>query len=265
MNEVIGQFETGQIDAVIMAVLLGLARLQAFFYASPFFGSRGIPRTVRLALIMALSMFAAPVSAQVFLDQPDIRAMFFTLALKELVIGFFLGMLTWLPLRGFELTGVILDTQRGSTIAQDFDVIFNAQTTPTSIFLSQVFNGFFFASGGFLVVQTMLFNSFDFWPLTAPLPQIEENAVRVFLKFGGQLFFTAVALALPIVAFNLLADIAIAYLAKTAPTLNALTFGMPVKSLINIIMLIFYIDVAYPKVFLMFQTGLVMLDEIFGS
>ncbi len=257
-------FDISQIDSFLMAALLCFARMQAFFYASPFFGARGMTRTVRLGLITALAAFSAPATAEIFIEQPELSANFLPFIFKEIVIGFFLGILTWLPLRGFELTGVILDTQRGSTIAQDLDVIFDAQTTPTAIFLAQIFSGFFFAAGGFLVVQTLLFDSMDFWPVTTLLPDISETGILLFLQFAGTLFFTAAAVSLPIVAFMLLADVAIAFLAKTAPTLNALTFGMPVKSAIVMIMLIFYIDIAYPKVFSMFQNGLKLLERIFA-
>jgi type III secretory pathway component EscT len=52
-------------------------------------------------------------------------------------------------------------------------------------------------------------------------------------------------------------------LAKSAPTLNALTFGMPVKSAILLIMLLFYIEIAFPHVFEMFQFGINALSELF--
>jgi len=63
----------------------------------------------------------------------------------------------------------------------------------------------------------------------------------------------------------LLADIAIALIARSAPTLNALTFGMPVKSGILLIMLVFYIDIAYPTVMDSFSRALQLTEQVLGD
>ncbi|MEL6426668.1 MAG: flagellar biosynthetic protein FliR, partial [Pseudomonadota bacterium] len=67
-----------------------------------------------------------PATFEAFQANPDLTDAFFGLIVKELVIGFLLGVLVWMPSRGVELTGVLLDTQRGGTTAQDYDVIFGA-------------------------------------------------------------------------------------------------------------------------------------------
>ena len=255
--------EVGRLNSLIMALLLIFARMQAFFSASPFFGGKALTRTLRGGLILGIAGFSAPTTAEVFLADTSLADIYLVLAIKELIIGYLLGFMTWLPMRGMEFTGVILDTQRGSMQAMDFDVIFNAQTTPTAIFLSQIFSGYFFAAGGFLIVQTLLFESLQVWPPQLPLPAISERGLFVFLKFGGALFLVAFVLSLPICGFMLLADITIAFLAKSAPTLNALTLGMPVKSAIMLIMLLFYIQIAFPHIFEIFQYGISALSDVF--
>jgi type III secretion protein SpaR/YscT/HrcT len=249
----------------VMAVVLVGARVLAFLSASPFFSRRALSRTVRVGLMLALSMLLVPQVFTALEADPSLADTFVALVFKEIVIGLVLGVMMWLPVRGLEFAGIFLDTQRGSTNAQDFDVVFNDQSTPTAIFLSQLFSGFFFASGGFLLAQMVLFDSVNLWPVTEPLPPFKDDAAFVLMRFAGVLFFTAIVFALPIAGFMFMADIAIAFVARAAPTLNALVFGMPVKSAILLIMLFLYVDLAFPKLMETFQDTLSIMEALFRT
>ncbi len=246
----------------IMALTLVGARIQAFLYLSPFFNSKAMMRTVRLGFVLALSILLVPhVFEDIQADQ-SVADRFLPLIMKEFLLGMVLGMIVWMPIRGLELTGVILDTQRGSTQAQGLDVVFGAQTTPTSIFLLQIFSGFFFAIGGFRMVQIILFSAAESWPFTATLPPLSDGATYLFIEFAGVLFFSAFVFALPISGLMVLADIVIAFVARSAPTLNALTFGMPVKSALLVVMLFFYMDIAFPRLINSLGEALAVLEEV---
>lgn len=82
------------------------------------------------------------------------------------------------------------------------------------------------------------------------------------VELTGVLFFSAIVVAIPIAALMMLADIIIAFLARSAPTLNALTFGMPVKSFIMCIMLFFYLDIAYPRLIAQLEGALEQVQRI---
>jgi type III secretion protein T len=249
---------------IVSQTLVG-ARILAFLAVSPFFGRAAMGRTVRIGLMIAMSILVVPDVFLQFRAAPEAAGSIVPLLLKEIVIGLVLGMIVWLPVRGIEMAGVLFDTQRGSTTAQDMDVIFNAQTTPTAILLSQLFSGFFFASGGFLMAQLLIYDSYQIWPAVEFLPPLDREAFFLFGRFAGILIFSSVVFALPIVGFMLLADIAITFLARSAPTLNALTFGMPVKSAILLIMLGLYIDIAFPAVMDSFASALAMTKAVFSN
>lgn len=250
---------------IFVGYTLVMARFSGFFVVSPFFSRRAMTRMVRLGVIAALSfVYAPPVIVQVQQADPGLGGQFQLLAAKELMIGYLLGVLCWLPLRGMELAGVLLDTQRGSTQAMDYDVIFAAQTTPTAIFMSQLFSGYFFAAGGYLLVVEMLARSFETWSPLAAFPTVGDDAVMLFIRFSGALFFVAVGIVLPISGFMLIADIVIAYLARSAQTLNALTFGMPVKSAIMLAFMPLYLPILYPKILAALSQSLEFLSRVFA-
>lgn len=243
-----GVVDVNDAGIMLMSVALVLTRMLAFSYMSPFFGNKSMSRTVRVGFLLALSIVVAPPVFEQFKLDSTLQDRFLLLMVKEVIIGLVLGALVWMPIYGLELAGVLLDTQRGSTMAQDFNVIFNSpQATPTAILLSQIFSGFFFAVGGLLLVETILFESMNIWPPSEPLPPLQDDIAILFGNFAGSLLLTAVVFVLPISGFMLVADIGIAFAARAAPSLNALTLGMPVKSAVMIFMLYFYIEIAFPR------------------
>ncbi|WP_011579460.1 MULTISPECIES: flagellar biosynthetic protein FliR [Chelativorans] len=253
---------------LLLAFLLSMTRLSGFFAISPFFSRKSMPRIVRFGTMAAMSFpivssLAAEVGTEIA-RQGGALPSYPVLIVKELALGLFLGTLVWLPIRGLELAGVILDTQRGSTQAEDYDVVFSAQTTPTAIFLSQLFAGFFFAAGGFLMVMTIFYQSIAIWPPMDLLPAFTRETLLLFVRFAGMVYFTALVLVLPISGFMLLSDICIAFLARSAPSLNALTLGMPVKSAVLLVMLIFYIALLYPKLWETVAGSLVLMQQVLG-
>ncbi len=260
------QSDNRELLDMLLAFLLSIARLTGFVGVSPFFSRRSMPSMVRFSVITAMSFSIVPGLAvhigTAVAERGGAFPSYPLMILKELVLGLFLGVLTWLPVRGLELAGVILDTQRGSTQAEDFDVIFSAQTTPTAIYLSQFFSGYFFAAGGFLMVMTMFYQSLTIWPPMAAFPAMTRETMLLFIRFAGTIYFTAMAIVLPIAGFMLLSDICIAFLARSAPSLNALTFGMPVKSAVLMVMLIFYVDILYPEVLGMLAGALEMMKRV---
>jgi len=213
-------------------------------------------------VLIIIRLITGPSTYEALTSDTTKIAKYLFLAVKELLIGLMLGILVWLPIRGLEFAGVVFDTQRGSTTAQDYDVVFNTQTTPTAILFSQIFSGYFFASGGFLVICMILFNSISIWPPTEMLPTIDSDSISSFIVIASSVFFTALVISLPISGFLFLADITIAFVAKTAPSLNALSFGMPVKSAVLLIMLMFYMEIAFPKVTEEFQSALYNLQKV---
>ncbi|MCP1846086.1 type III secretory pathway component EscT [Bradyrhizobium sp. USDA 4524] len=251
-----------KLQTVLMAFLILMGRFSGFFAISPFFSRRAMPRAVRLGIIAVPSIMCTPALVEALQATSGLSVQYAALVSKELMLGFFLGVLTWLPVRGLELAGTLFDTQIGSTQGQDLDVIFSAQTTSTAILLSQIFSGYFFSSAGFIIVMSMLFDSISIWPPTDMLPQLSANALPLFLRFSGMLFFTAVALTLPISGFLLLADIAIAFLTRTAQSLNALTFAPPVKSFIVLTMLGVYLEIAYPKIMEALATSITLMSKV---
>ncbi len=235
-------------DSLLGGLLLVIARSAAFFALCPLLSRNIVPRLVRLAVILvsALVCFSAALPPPNMNFPPP--GLYMGFLFKELCLGYLLGVLTWLPLRSLEIAGVILDTQRGNMQGQELNPTFGSPTTTTTIFLSQIFSGYFFAAGGWLTLTRLLYESMNLWPVFSPMPALDEKMAEVLLNFLGAEFSVALTLTLPISGMMFIADIIIAYIARTAPSLNALALGMPVKTGIMLFLLIFYLDMLYPRI-----------------
>ncbi|WP_299640973.1 type III secretion system export apparatus subunit SctT [uncultured Tateyamaria sp.] len=250
------------LPAVLIGLALSSARIAGIVYASPFLSRKSSTGIVRSAFVVALAITVTPSAT------PDIASMegqhdLVFLLLKEIIIGLLLGFAIWLPVRSIEIAGVLLDTQRGSTMAQDFNVVSgSSQATPTAILLEQIFSGWFFTMGGLLVFIDFVFTSYQIWPILEKAPYFDQTFAPVFLDLTGSLLLTSIIFIMPISGFLLIIDIAVAYLAKVAPTINALTFGMPAKSLVVVISLMVYIAILMPIAFDGFGDGLHNLPRI---
>ena len=255
----------GQLQTVSLALIVSGLRTAAFFSVSPFVSGRAMPKLCRSNLIISLALIIAPGPFEHFTDTPPEAGLYVMLVVKEMVIGLFLGLLIWFPVRGLEFAGVFIDTQRGATMSEDFNPVFNAQTTPASMFLSQAFSGYFFSTGGFLIVLGILHSSIVIWPVHESIPPLVDDALWIYMTMAGRYFAFAILLATPIVGFMFVADIAIAFLAKKAQELNPLVFGMPVKTSIMLVMLIFYVEVAFPEVMKTLESGLMVFRLLFAN
>ncbi|WP_273795011.1 EscT/YscT/HrcT family type III secretion system export apparatus protein [Brucella intermedia] len=251
-----------RMDLIIEGGLLLTARYSAFFVLSPFTSKGVMPRSVRFVIIGSATLFSLP--ALFAGGDPDFEgsAYYVLLLMKEVCLGFLLGVFTWVPLRSVETAAVILDTQRGAMQGSDLDVVFGAQTTPAAILMAQVLAGYFFAAGGWFIANKILFESVVLWPVTSSLPSLGAHGLDFSAQFLGAFFASAFLLALPVSGLMFITDVIIAYIARAAPSLNALAFGMPIKTMVFLITLVFYMDIIYPQILERYSEAIRYLSEV---
>ena len=97
----------------------------------------------------------------------------------------------------------------------------------------------FLAMNGHLMIIATLAESFHELPISAHLPAASMSLTLV--KWGGAIFSTGVALALPILAAMLIANIALGILTRAAPQLNVFSVGFPITLLLGFAVLMLII------------------------
>ena len=166
MQDLIGLPGTSlqSISVYLLLLMLSALRIGAFLVASPFFGSRMIPLTVRIVFSIALGL---GIMSQV--EFPDLQilmgASIVPIVFQEVFVGLACGMVLSICFSSVILAGEKIAATSGLAFAAQIDPTSGAQ----SPVISQIFQLFllilFFSLNGHLIIFDLIFKSFELVPV----------------------------------------------------------------------------------------------------
>ena len=226
-----------------IALLLVLPRTYAFIIASQLLPPTAVPRLARTALILLISMPMVPIMLPYQGLVTQNIPLYFGFFAKEVALGFIMGFcITWL-FWSIQAAGAFIDNQRGAAIASSIDPMQGHETSPLGMLFSQAFITYFFAFGGFLIIISLLYTSFERWPITQLLPLRVDDFPAMMLEILDLGMRLTVLFAAPIIAIMFFAEFALAIVSRFAPQVQVFILAMPIKSAIAIFILIFYLPI----------------------
>ncbi len=226
---------------IIMRSLMPVLRFSGFFAVAPFFNTQVIPVRVKVLLILILSML---ISINMKINVPDNPIVFIFSSISEVIIGMWIGFIFYLFLWILEFAGGFFDMQSGMGMAAFYDPQMGSET---SVY------GNFFTLLGLLI---FLIGNFHYLLLKIFVESYYVLPVGQFIKSGPsyQLLMTTLIwtmtaglqLALPVVLILFLIDLSLGIMARTAPQLNVLLLGLPLKILITSVVITIFLGFALP-------------------
>ena len=239
----------------LLLLMISSLRIGAFLVASPFFGSRMIPLTVRIVFAIALGIgLVSHLKFPPFEFLVGVKLV--PIIFQELFIGIACGLVL-----NILFSSVIL---AGEKIAATSGLAFAAQIDPTSgaqsPVISQIFQLFllilFFSVNGHLIVFELFYKSYEMVPIGSfyNFKDVVEEAINS----TNSIYQNAVIIVLPIVSILFFMNLGIGFITKSAPQLNLFSFGFPLTILGTFFALYFSVD-ALQYVF----SGLI--DEVIGT
>ena len=223
----------------LLFLMLASLRVGAFLVASPFFGSRMIPLTVRI--VFSISLGLGLVTQIKFPDLEQIvGANLIPIIFQEVFIGLACGMVLNICFSSVILAGEKIAATSGLALAAQIDPTSGAQ----SPVISQIFQLFllvlFFSLNGHLIIFDLLFKSFSFAPIGSfySFDLVIEKAI----SSTNTIYSNAVIIVLPIVSILFLMNLGIGFITKSAPQLNLFSFGFPLTILGTFFVLYFSVD-----------------------
>ena len=216
--------------AWLIGTLLLSARVAAATMLTPIFGPTQIPGPVRILIALALSAFlilAAPVTHVPI----DSAADLLVAALGELFIGASLAFAFMVAYSATQIAGRVLDIQLGYGAAS----VLNPTTQTPAPLIGTVFGmaavAVFLAIDGHHVLIRALALSIE----TYPPGELATNLdIGELVKFSGSMFTFGLALCAPVMLSLLLADIALAVMARSMPQLNVFVLSFSVKIVLGL-------------------------------
>lgn len=243
--------------AEIQQFLLILTRLTVFITVSPGFSHKSFPTASKIALSVGLAL---PVMATVDAFTVELTFMLFLLiAVKEVLIGLALGYITLLFFTTFEVAGAFVDFQVGFSMGQIYDPSLGVNAS----FYGRIYYWismmiFFIANVHHQVIRSLV-KSFE-W---APLEQLSFNhfGAEGIVHLFSQMFSTAVTLAIPLIIVAILSELTLALISRTVPQINVLILGMPMKILVSLIFMFFFLSLLMGNISEVFPDMIKFMNE----
>src|SRR5215472_3424054 len=153
------------VDAFLILFGLAFARISLAISLSPFLGGRTVSGTAKVGLSILLTLLLMP-GLRAGAPEGEISPLlFFTLLLKETMIGLTIGILSQLIFNGVQMAGALVDTARGMDQPGLFAPQLESNASALSQLKVQLALVLFLAVNGHLIFIRSLAASFERIPL----------------------------------------------------------------------------------------------------
>jgi flagellar biosynthetic protein FliR len=233
---------SAQLDAWLVAFIWPFTRILGLIAVMPVTGGPQFPARGKVGLALLVSIVIAPTLPPLPPIDPGSWGGLFMLA-HELAIGLALGFLMRLVFAAVELAADLIGLQMGLGFAQFYDVQAQAQVPVLGRFFGLAATLVFLAINGHLLLFSVLADTF----LTLPVGGgIGSNFWRTLSSVGGQMLFSALSLALPVIAALLITNLALGILNRASPQLNIFAVGFPITLFIGLLAALFSMSYFMP-------------------
>ncbi|MEM9419912.1 MAG: flagellar biosynthetic protein FliR [Planctomycetota bacterium] len=225
------------------AWLMVLFRLTGIFLLAPVFGSRTIPRTVKVFMIVALSLCVYPMlmakghtaaASLTGIIGPNESGLL-TLSLWnllpivaiELLMGYVIGYCASLPLIGMQIGGQVIDQQMGISAGGVFNPDLDAEAGVIGQLYFLAGLTVFLIIGGHHAILLTLVGSFEVIPIGGfGTTGVEmRSAVGLVVGLLNVMFDMALRIAMPLLCILFLLRVAMGFIGRTVPQMNILSVG----------------------------------------
>lgn len=231
--------------SAMLAFLLVLARVSGVVAFVPIPGLRNGPEVARIVFAVLLTWCLRPAWPAVD-DRPPGMATLVIWLVSEAMIGIALGLFVSFLVEAFQLGAQILGIQAGYSYASTIDPTSQADSGVIAVLLQLMTGVCFFAAGVDRELIRAVAHSLERIPPGAYRPGLSVAGVAI--QAGADMFLTGLRLALPVIAFLLLVDLALALLGRIQSQLQLLSLAFPAKMLLTLVLLASLCAV-FPSVF----------------
>ncbi|NCC25092.1 MAG: flagellar biosynthetic protein FliR [Deltaproteobacteria bacterium] len=217
-----------QLDTLsLFSFFLTLIRISLVLFLLPFFGGEGIPKSVKGALCLVLTLSLWPTLSFSGVLLPASPWDLLLLILGELLLGLVMGLMVRFIFAAVQTGGQVIGFQMGFSMVNAVDPDTGASEGVAAHFLYMIALLTFLSLNGHLVMLKGLAVSFKLVPPGALL--VTEGLTRVVFSASAQMFVLAIKMAAPVIAAIFLVDLALALISRAAPQMNVLLIGFPLK------------------------------------
>lgn len=228
-------FGFGAVEGELWRLLFAMTRIGAALLAAPLFGAASVPVQLRVAISGAIAVLVCawtPLAIPPALLSP---AGLLILA-GEVAIGLSIGFVLQLSFAAPTIAAELIGGAMGMSIATTVDPNSGATSPALGQYFTVVLTLIFLGLGAHLQWIALLVRSFDTFPPGSTW--FTPDRMSAIAGFGGAMFATAIAIALPVTLVLLLVQLLTGVLSRSAPSLNLFSLGLPAGVLAGLAALI---------------------------
>ncbi len=216
-------------------LLILFARFTGLFIL-PIFNARNIPTAWKASFVIFLTYFGWVMGLTDNYAVPANGLSFALVLVSELLLGILLSVVTQFFFAAIQLAGQLIDTQMGFGIVNVMDPLSGAPAPILGNFKYILTMLVFLQVDGHHLLLKALYGSYNVIPIGEFA--VSDNIIRLLVSFFGEVLFTGLQLALPVVGSLLVVDIVMGIISRTVPQMNIFMVGMPAKILFGFAVLL---------------------------
>ncbi|VFS27002.1 flagellar biosynthesis protein FliR [Enterobacter cancerogenus] len=216
----------------LLALVFPFFRILAFLHFCPVLDNRAFSRRIKTVLAMALAAIITPMLPEKVLITELMSMRTVLLIGEQLLWGMLFGMAMQLVFVALQTAGHILSMNMGLGMAMMNDPVNGSSTTVISQMIYTFCGLLFFVMDGHLLVVTILYKGFVWWPIGQA---INKPTLLLIVQSLGWIMSSATLIAIPTTFVMLIVQGGFGLLNRVSPTLNLFSLGFPISMLFGLL------------------------------
>jgi flagellar biosynthesis protein FliR len=223
------------LELYFYSFIIILIRITSFFFTAPIFGGQTYPAQAKIGLGALISAIVLIVSGPTSASIPATLIETVVLVAGEVAFGLTLGYAVSLVFAGIQIGGMLIGYQMGFAVANVLDPISNDQVSIIGQYLFLFAILYFLAMDAHHILIKGIVDSFIIAPVGSF--SVQQGSVAWLVGVFSRMFWLGLKVAIPVVGAIFLVDVALGIISKTVPQMNVFIVGLPLKSLLGMIIL----------------------------
>ncbi|SFG24840.1 flagellar biosynthetic protein FliR [Oribacterium sp. WCC10] len=194
------------------------------------------PGTVKGMFVFMISLMIYVWTDGMLMAEPETLLEYAFMLIKELGVGACIGFGMELTLAVVRFGGTVIDFMMGLNMAQMYDPASNQQITPNANLFAIMMSFLFFTTNGHLRYLGIIYDSIRLIPFGQV--HIDANLSLFMIDLFNGCIVLGLTFALPLIAIELLAEIALGVLMRVIPQLNIFSVNFQLKIIVGMVMLL---------------------------
>lgn len=216
----------------LLALLLPFIRILAFLQFAPVLDNKAFSRRVKIATALALSVIITPMLPNNVLLSELLSMRTVLLVGEQILWGILFASALQLVFVTLQTAGHILSMNMGLGMAMMNDPVNGSSTTVISQIIYVFCGLLFFIMDGHLLLVTILYKGFSYWPIGQA---INQPTLTLIAQGLGWIMASATLIALPTTFVMLIVQGGFGLLNRVSPTLNLFSLGFPISMLFGLL------------------------------